>query len=143
MTDGQKDEQEDEERRPHHFFWCYLAILGVGVLSGFLIHSHAAGWSLGSKFVDRVEVGLLIAGVLYLAVIGGWYAWDGFYLGNLRLPTGLGAGGGAQPVDPDQVAGTADEVEKLRKATEERFEALEETASDLASRVVQLEKPRK
>jgi hypothetical protein len=130
------------ERRPHAFFWLYLAILVVGIVAACLAPGSAPAWALGSGFIHRCEIGVAVGGLVYLVSIGAWLAWNGQYLGQLQLPGGLGGGGGdPQPIDAaaTQVEGAATEFDEYRKEADKRFKGIENALDNVVNRIKTLE----
>lgn len=133
-----------EARRPHRFFFAFVVVALVGVVAASTAPASDASWALGSRFVNRCEVGLVVGGILYLVVTGAWLAWHGHYLGQLQLPGGLGGGGESQPIDSAAapVDATADDFNEYRKDVDRRFKGIENAVGNMLNRLNELERSR-
>ena len=135
-------QEGERRRRPHLLFVLYALAVAVGVFAAIVAPATRAGWSLGSKLVNRCEVGAAVGGLAYFLVIGGWLAWNGRFLGHLGVPGGLSGGGESQPIDAaaGSVDVAADDFNDYRKEVDARFKRIENAAGNIVNRLERLER---
>ena len=127
------------KRSPHSFFWAFLAVVVVAVLGASLAADEEPAWALRSGWVYRAEVGLALAGAVYVLLVAGWLAWSGRTFRRIELP-----GGPAIEAPPlDQAASGVDEVAKefddYRVKNDELVKRLGSALDKLNERVERLE----
>jgi hypothetical protein len=127
------------KRSPHPFFWAFVTVAVVGLLGASLAADHEPSWALRSGWVYRAEVGLAVAGAVYVLALAGWLAWSGRTFRRLELP-----GGTALEAPPlDQAANGVDEVARefdaYRAKNDELVKRLGGALDKLNERVERLE----
>lgn len=126
-------------RTPHRFFWATLAAIAAGGLAAAAAGSASPTIMFDSNIVYRAVVGLVVGGVVYIAVVALWNAWHG-----RALPIGLPGGGSVDPKGtpldevPPQLESVADDIDAYEHKTDRRFEQLEEAIAELDERTAAL-----
>jgi hypothetical protein len=129
--------------RPHRFFWATLAAIAAGALAAVAAGSASPTITFDSNIVYRALVGLVVGGIVYIAVVALWNAWHG-----RALPIGLPGGGSVDPKGtpldavPPQLESVADDIDAYEKKTDRRFEQLEEAIAELDERTAPSAEPK-